>query len=249
MAEDAAGTTSPKQSKKWLPLESNPDVLNAFVSKLGFPIASAGFHDVFGLDDDLLAMVPQPALALLFLFVLRPETRSEDAERIAREAEEDTQRAATSPSDVFFVRQTIDNACGTIALLHAIGNNAHALPLAPGSFLQRFFADTKGMTAEERALHLEADTELEEAHSGAAEEGDTRPPSLDECVDLHFVAFVAVGGRLYELDGRRPKPVDHGPSSSDTFLKDASKVIQDVITKSGGSLQFNVISLSLAPPA
>ena len=43
----------------WLPLESNPDVLNPFIRRLGVP-GDWEFTDVFGLDDELLAMVPPP---------------------------------------------------------------------------------------------------------------------------------------------------------------------------------------------
>lgn len=53
----------------------------------------------------------------------------------------------------------------------------------------------------------------------AAQEGDTAPPDLDEVVNLHFVAFVCRGGRLWELDGRKSFPVDHGPSNADTLLQ------------------------------
>ncbi len=37
--------------KKWLPLESNPEVLNDFVSKLGYDTSKYCFCDVFGLDE------------------------------------------------------------------------------------------------------------------------------------------------------------------------------------------------------
>lgn len=37
--------------KKWIPLESNPDVLNEFISKLGIDAAKYSFSDVFGLDE------------------------------------------------------------------------------------------------------------------------------------------------------------------------------------------------------
>jgi hypothetical protein len=40
----------------WLPLESNPEVLNPFVHRLGLP-PDWGFADVFGLDPELLCMV------------------------------------------------------------------------------------------------------------------------------------------------------------------------------------------------
>jgi hypothetical protein len=39
------------EGKKWLPLESNPEVLNDFVSKLGLDMATHSFSDVFGLDE------------------------------------------------------------------------------------------------------------------------------------------------------------------------------------------------------
>ncbi len=34
--------------------------------------------------------------------------------------------------DVYFMRQTISNACGTIALLHAVGNNTDELSIGAG---------------------------------------------------------------------------------------------------------------------
>ena len=50
---------SKSSSKKWLPLESNPDVIAHFAHTLGLP-TTIGFHDIFGFDDDLLAMIPTP---------------------------------------------------------------------------------------------------------------------------------------------------------------------------------------------
>lgn len=35
---------------------------------------------------------------------------------------------------------------------------------------------------------------------------------------FHFVSYVPIGGRLFELDGLKPYPIDHGTSIIDLFL-------------------------------
>lgn len=37
--------------KRWLPLESNPEVLNEFVANIGLDTKAYAFCDVFGLDE------------------------------------------------------------------------------------------------------------------------------------------------------------------------------------------------------
>ena len=38
-------------------------------------------------------------------------------------------------------------------------------------------------------------------------------------MDYHFIAFVEKDGILYDLDGRKPAPVNCGPTSKETFLR------------------------------
>ena len=38
-------------------------------------------------------------------------------------------------------------------------------------------------------------------------------------MDYHFVAFVEKDGNLYDLDGRKPGPLNCGSTSKETFLK------------------------------
>jgi ubiquitin carboxyl-terminal hydrolase L3 len=235
--------------KKWLPLESNPAVLNDFAGRIGFTDSNYRFCDVFGLDPELLQMVPQPVLALLLLFPLTPEA---EAAKVAQE--EEAAKAggrAPGPHGLYFMRQTIGNACGTIGLLHALGNARGDVQLEPGSWLEEFYSRTEAMSPAERGSFLEHPPSdapsLDDAHDAAANEGQTKPPEPDEVVALHFVALVEREGRLWELDGRKSGPVPHGPTSRDTLLQDSVAVVKKFMETAGGDINFNLIAL--APPS
>lgn len=42
-------------------------------------------------------------------------------------------------------------------------------------------------------------------------------PSLSPSLPLLRCSFVAKGGHLYEMDGRKATPVNHGPTTDETF--------------------------------
>eukprot|EP01024_Parvocaulis_polyphysoides_P049602 TRINITY_DN481_c1_g3_i1.p1 TRINITY_DN481_c1_g3~~TRINITY_DN481_c1_g3_i1.p1 ORF type:complete len:244 (+),score=64.47 TRINITY_DN481_c1_g3_i1:752-1483(+) len=234
--------------KRWLPLESNPDVINQFVQKLGLDVSLFKFQDVYGLDDELLQFIPQPVLALLLLYPIdeKSEKFKDEEEEYLKSNGEDKKEL---PQDLYYMKQTIGNACGTIGVLHAVGNNQEFFNLAENSFFERFLSATKTMSPADRGQYLEDPPEgapdIEEAHKEAAEKGDTAPPALDEVVNLHFVCLVEKNGRLYELDGRKICAIDHGPSTRGTFVKDAVQVVKKFIERTE-SLNFNLISLAAA---
>ncbi|KAM7525501.1 hypothetical protein LguiA_015403 [Lonicera macranthoides] len=226
MAESAS-------AKRWLPLEANPDVMNQFLWGLGVPVTEAECCDVYGLDDELLEMVPKPVLAVLFLYPLTAESEEERKQQNS---------IKTDPiKGVYFMKQTVGNACGTIGLLHAIGNVTSEIKLQEGSFLDKFYKSTASMDPQERATYLENDREMEVAHSVAATAGETE---ASDNVDTHFICFACVDGQLFELDGRKSGPISHGPSSPNSLLKDAAKIIQGMIQKNPNSMNFNVIAIS-----
>lgn len=233
--------------KKWLPLESNPEVLNDFVNKLGYDTSKYAFCDVFGLDEELLQMVPQPVVAVLFLF---PVTKESEAAK----DDEDTElkKQGYKPSNkIYFMKQTISNACGTIGALHAIANNQDKSILADGSFLQSFLKDSANMNPDERGRFLEEPPEgapdIDKAHEAAAQEGDTAPPALEDVVDLHFVALVNQNDRLVELDGRKSFPIDHGKTTDSTLLQDSVQVLKKFMANAN-TIKFNLIALAKAEP-
>ncbi|QCD91518.1 ubiquitin carboxyl-terminal hydrolase L3 [Vigna unguiculata] len=194
-------------AKRWLPLEANPEVMNQFLWGLGLGENEAECCDVYGLDEELLQMVPNPVLAVLFLY---PITTQSEEERLQQENEKKEYN-----SRVYFMKQTVGNACGTIGLLHALGNLTSEVKLVEGSFFNNFFKSTASMD----------------------------PLQASDNADAHFICFVCVDDELYELDGRKSWPISHGPSSPSTLLRDAAKVIQSMIQKNPESLNFNVMAL------
>jgi ubiquitin carboxyl-terminal hydrolase L3 len=103
----------------FIPLESNPEVFTELVHKLGLP-DSLCFQDVLSLDDaELLAFVPRPAYALILVFPTTDAYRQKVEEA---EAELEAYKGPKSNRDVVFFRQTINNACGLYAMLHAVCN-------------------------------------------------------------------------------------------------------------------------------
>ena len=84
------------------------------------------------------------------------------------------------------------------------------------------------------------DENLTSVHSVAAEEGQSKQQGVDEECDKHFVCFVNIDNCIYELDGRKAFPINHGDSTHETFAADACNVIKKFMERYG-SLLVDVI--------
>lgn len=103
----------------------------------------------------------------------------------------------------FYMKQTdvLDDACGLIAMLHAIGNNRDSLNFSEGSLLPKFFETTKSLSSEERAKSLESNEEFRTQHHQFASQGQSNLLQDQSQVKNHFVCFVYYQRNLVELDG------------------------------------------------
>lgn len=144
---------------------------------------------------------------------------------------------------VYFIKQieSLGNACGTIALLHAVGNASSKINLVENSCLDLFFKSTATMDPYERAVCLEKDDTMARAHLLAANDGATE---LSDLIEEHYVCFVYVNGTLYELDGMKDGPIKHGPCSSISLLQDVVPVIKAIMCNIPNSINFNLMVLS-----
>ena len=218
---------------RWVPMESNPDVWNSFLTSLGVE-SKWRFTDVWGLDPEMLAMVPQPVAAVILLYPISENTEKFGREKVAS--------SGAISDEVFFMKQTVGNACGTVGIVHSLLNNTNRIDV--GDTLKTFYSRCDGVSYDDRAKLLEESDAIASKHQSAAETGQTAPPSADERVNLHFVAFVSVNGSMYELDGRKEQPVNWGCCTDNELLGCAAKACQEYMACDPGDLRFTVVALS-----
>jgi len=247
---EAAAELSPKH---WLPTEANPEVIQSYCEKLGLPLAAAGlaWSDVMGFDEELLAMVPQPISAALMLFPVSAASEAHRAEEEAARLAAPPAAAAAAPPPPFRLAQTIDNACGTIGVVHVAAARSTLcggpLELAAGSFLDKYVrgAVLTGSSASEAAAALEASEELDEAHEAVAQEGQS---NVVDDTHQHFCAFVrGRDGQLWELDGRKAAPIAHGPTTPATMLADTARIVRAFMARDPEELRFALVTLGPQP--
>lgn len=242
----AAAEEDEGRVKRWFPLESNPEVMSEYVARLGWPVDQFAFVDVLSIEEWALSeeLVPRPVLATLLLFPVKEASekhREEESARIAAEGQH-------VPARVYFTKQIVGNACGTIGLLHALANvstlRGGPIEIDPSAFFARFITRTADMTPDERAVALQEDDEVEVAHGDAVLGGQSHVPSVEERINSHFIALVNIDGILVELDGRKETPIAHGPTTPETLLEDSVKVAQEFMARDPGELSFAMTALS-----
>lgn len=113
-----ASTASLTYRKHFLPLESNPDIFTELLHKLGVS-SSLSFEDVLSLDAEFLSFVPRPVHALILVF---PTTEKYEQRVADEDLDAEDVLDGDGQAEVVFFRQTINNACGLYAILHAVCN-------------------------------------------------------------------------------------------------------------------------------
>mmetsp|Transcript_23071 Transcript_23071/g.49099 ORF Transcript_23071/g.49099 Transcript_23071/m.49099 type:complete len:281 (-) Transcript_23071:58-900(-) len=203
------------------------------------------FDDVFGLDAESLAMLPQPVLAICLLFPSKPVR---EGRRAALEARGEA--AKQTPPETFYLLQhrEFGNACGTIAAVHAIGNLSRSgiLQLEEGSPIEAFLKEAASLDASDAGRALARAAPLHEASDEAARShrAQTRTPGRDDRVDGHFVVFLQVGSCLVELDGCIGHAISHGEVPSGGFAGAVAGIIQkDFMAHAPGDPHFSVMAL------
>ncbi|OAA69458.1 ubiquitin hydrolase [Cordyceps fumosorosea ARSEF 2679] len=240
---------SPSGVKTVIPLENNPEVFTSLLHDLGLS-QKLGFYDVYSIDDaDLLAIIPRPAHALIFITPAEMYYASRKEDGISCDmAVEKMTYTKTGDDPVLWFRQTIGNACGLYALIHSVANGPGKQYVQKESLLDRLFAEAKPLQPESRARVLYDSQELEEAHMRAARKGDSIPPPAENHPALHFIAYVkGPDGHLWELEGQTDGPVDRGllPPEDDVLSAKALELgLRKFLKHSEGNPNFSIVALA-----
>jgi len=141
------------------------------------------------------------------------------------------------------MEQHAANACGTVAAFHSVVNIAKndSTLIQNGSFFEKFIAATKDLDPKARGEYLKGSKDLEEAHKEAVQQGESE---VEESVMTHFITFVEVDGNLYELDGTKEVPINHGPCKNEEVLSKSCEVIKQFMERDPEEIRFTLMALA-----
>lgn len=190
----------------------------------------AQVEELYSLDMDSLTELGD-VLGLIFLF------------KYVREPPKPTVDASSLPG-LFFAKQVVTNACATQALLSILLNRSEKVQL--GSTLENFRDFTMTLPPDMKGLAIGSSDEIRTCHNSFSRPEpffhDGKDDSKEEKDVYHFISYVPYQGRVYELDGLQPGPIELG--QSENWLEVAAPAMQDRIARySGSEIRFNLLAL------
>ncbi|ERL87718.1 ubiquitin carboxyl-terminal hydrolase calypso isoform X1 [Dendroctonus ponderosae] len=228
----------------WLELESDPGLFTLLLEDFG--VKGVQVEEIYDLNKPLDSQV----YGFIFLFRWVEERRSR---RKVVEQTETFVKDEDVVNNIFFAQQMVPNSCATHALISILLNCAN---IHLGDTLFRLKAHTHGMSPENKGWAIGNTPELACAHNSHAMPQAKRRLEKSSSVStgrftgrgeaFHFVSFVPIGGRLYELDGLKPFPIDHGPCSDQDWTDNFRSVIQDrlgITADEYNEIRFNLMAV------
>ncbi|XP_014671089.1 PREDICTED: ubiquitin carboxyl-terminal hydrolase calypso-like [Priapulus caudatus] len=210
-------------TKGWLELESDPGLFTLLLEDFG--VKGVQVEEVY----DLQKPFEGPVYGFIFLF------KWIEARRSRRKVTVNEECFVSNPeivNNMFFAQQLIPNSCATHALLSVL-LNCQRMKL--GETLSQLKAYTHGMNPDIKGYAIGNMAELARAHNSHAKPERAHLPEKHNGVStgrtmeaFHFVSYVPINNRLYELDGLKPYPIDHGPLAEN---EDWTEKFRRVITE------------------
>ncbi|XP_060527745.1 ubiquitin carboxyl-terminal hydrolase isozyme L5 [Cylas formicarius] len=222
------------KSGDWCLIESDPGVFSELIREFG--CKGVQVEELWSLDGEQFDSL-KPIHGLIFLFKWTKDT-AEPSGSIVQD---------NRLEKIFFARQVIENACATQAILSVLLNCRHPdLKLGPTltelkDFCQSFDAYMKGLTISNSQV-------IASVHNSFARQQifEFDPLAASKKEDAyHFISYVPIDGRLYELDGLKKGPIDLGAVPVES---DWTDIVRPMIEKrmqrySEGEIHFNLMAI------
>ncbi|KAM8758809.1 ubiquitin carboxyl-terminal hydrolase BAP1 isoform 3-T3 [Rhynchonycteris naso] len=213
-------------NKGWLELESDPGLFTLLVEDFG--VKGVQVEEIY----DLQSKCQGPVYGFIFLFKWIEERRSR--RKVSTLVDDTSVIDDDIVNNMFFAHQLIPNSCATHALLSVLLNCSN---VDLGPTLSRMKDFTKGFSPESKGYAIGNAPELAKAHNSHARPEPRHLPEKQNGLSavrtmeaFHFVSYVPITGRLFELDGLKVYPIDHGPWGEDEEWTDkARRVIMERI--------------------
>lgn len=242
-------------NQSWLELESDPGLFTLLVNDFG--VEDIEVEEVY----DLSRPIDTYVYGFIFLFKW--------ADRRTRRRQIETLNYETNVSKInsmFFAQQIVPNSCATHALLSVLLNCEN---VKLGNVLSEFKKSCNGMTPEQKGNAIGSQKFLFKAHNSYAkpelnnskqqmsrQSSDSKLSTSTSSSNLltsntntndvfHYVSFVVVNNHLYELDGLKPYPIDHGQVNnslnwSEIFFKIINERIHGF---SNSDIRYNLMAV------
>uniref|UniRef100_A0A4W5KKW7 Ubiquitin carboxyl-terminal hydrolase BAP1 n=1 Tax=Hucho hucho TaxID=62062 RepID=A0A4W5KKW7_9TELE len=191
-------------NKGWLELESDPGLFTLLVEDFG--VKGVQVEEIY----DLQSKCPSPVYGFIFLFKWIEERRSR--RKVSTLVDETSVIDDDIVNDMFFAHQTILlSECGAL-------------------FFFCFGPESKGYAignAPELAKAHNSHARPEPRHLPEKQNGISAVRTMEA---FHFVSYVPIKDRLFELDGLKAYPIDHGPwGEEEEWTDKARRVIMERI--------------------
>lgn len=191
--------------------------------------------EIFRFLKYLFTFLFRPVHGLIFLFKWVKE--EEPAGSVVRDNRLDK---------IFFAKQVINNACATQAILSVLLNANHS-DISLGSTLSDFKEFVQTFDCYNKGLALSNASQIRTVHNSFARqtlfELDNKNASKDDDV-FHFISYIPIDGRLYELDGLKEGPIDLGPIGQESWLDVAHSMIKKrTDSYNAGEIHFSLMAL------